>query len=805
MLPSIWQDIRHGTRIAARQRVGTLALLVSVAIAIGTATTVYTWTRAIAIDALPGVADEDVVDVATIHPTGGVAGISYQEYRAYRDASSLAGIVAFDDIALATGADGLADRRWGMLVTADYFEVLGVRPLLGRFFSRAQETSDERVVVISHRLWQERFGAQSPIGENLVLNRQSFAIIGVAPPDFAGTAPRQRMDLWVPLHLRQVLVPGPDQLAKPEPWLSAVARLRPGATADQATAELGRIGDELRHTVQLQDGRRPVIYPLWSSPRHGGRVLVPLLAVVWAVAALVLLIACSNIAGVLVARAASRRREMAIRLTLGASRFRLLRQLLTESVLIAAAGGLVGLPLAYMGAQLLAAFIPPTSSPIALSGSLHSGAVIFGLGLSAATGVIFGITPALTTTSVALNHTLQAEAGSVVAGTSRLRSSLLVGQVALSALLLVVGAALGRSVVAARSIDPGFEPRGVLVATVDMAAGGYDEARGQAALARVVERVGQVPGVRAASLVRRVPLGLGGRSTNHGFRVEGHTPAPHEDVWAHTNEVGPRYFAVMGIPVLAGRDFEARDDARAPPVAIVNQAMAERYWGRASPIGGRIAMGDRKITVVGVVADADLIQLGEPPAPSMFFPVLQKYRADVSLLVRADRDPLGLARSLRRAVAEVDGGLPVFAVRTLEQHIASAQFPQRLIGSLAGGLGLFALVLAALGVYAVTAQTVAHRRREMGIRMALGETPASVFRRVLGRAAILVAIGLALGVGVSPLLQKVLAPLLIGVGVADPVSLLAVAAAVGAVCLVACALPAARAARLEPLAALRDR
>ena len=803
-------DLRYAARLLGRAPGATAAIVISLALGIGANTTLFTWLSAVMLEPFPGVADPQ--RLVALHPTDpneGYTSFSYLDYRDCRDnAQALSGVIAFDDQAFSLAADGQAERVWGLLVSGNYFDVVGVKPALGRTFRADEDLAPGRdaVVVLSHNLWQRRFaGDPGVVGRTVHINTRSFTVIGVTPPDFRGTWLGLAYDAYVPLAMQAQVMASGDRLSeRGDRWLRAMGRLAPGVSRGQAQAELSTIAARLAREYHTEGAPREVaVFPVWNSPQGGGRLLTPVLLVLFVVSALVLLIACANVANLMLARATARGREVAVRVSLGASRGRLVRQLLTESVLLALLGGGAGVLVALWCSPLLRAFVPPTDFPIDLAVRLDGRALLFTVALSLVTGLLFGLAPALHASRPALASVLRDEAGSVAGRRGRLRHGLVVAQVALSMVLLVGAGLFLRSLRQAQAFDPGFRPDGVLLASFDLFAAGYDEARGVAFQERLLERVGALPGVTAVTTARRIPLSFGGSSSINGLRIDGYTPPPNEQVWSYVNLVGPDYFRTLGVPLVRGRDVARQDAPGAPLTVVINETMARRYWPGRDALGGRITFDDEVHTVVGVARDFTFRRLGEPPAPYMFVPIAQDFPGGAVLHLRVAGDPLDLAPALQEVVRSMDAALPLFGVRTLEQTATAATFQHRLAGTLLGAFGALALVLATVGLGGVLAYMVGQRTREIGVRMALGGDRGSVFRLILRRGLGLTALGMALGLGAALLAMRPLGRLLFGVSPGDPLTLAGVALLLGSAAFLACFFPARRAMRVDPLAALR--
>jgi putative ABC transport system permease protein len=808
-MDQLWADVRYAARLLARTPGVTAAIVASLALGIGANVTLFTWMEVVLWQPLPGVEDQGrLADVQVTDPHEGFLSLSAPDYRDLRDGAPRLGLIAFDDQPVSLEAGEETTRAWGLLVSGNYFDALQVKPVLGRTFREDEDqvAGRDAVVVLSHAFWQRRFGGDpSVVGRTVKINTHPFTVIGVAPPGFGGSRLALAFDAFVPLAMQPLLMPGGDRLQeRGDHWLSAMACLPRGLGLRGAQAELSTVAARVaRDHPKESAGLSLQLFPLWNAPRGGARILTPVLFVLSAVAGLVLLIACANIANLLLARATARRREVAVRLSLGASRARLVLQLLTESVLLALLGGAAAVLVAFWCAPLLRAFIPPNDFPIQLAPRVSGPALAFAGGLSVLTGLLFGLAPALQASRPALAGVLRDEAGSVAGRRSRLRHGLVVAQVALSVVLLVAAGLLVRSLQKAQAFHPGFEAERVLLAGLDLFSNGYDEARGTAFQARLLERVQQLPGVTAASFGRRLPLGFGGSSSFRGLRIDGYTPAADEEAWSYVNQIGPGYFRTLGVPMVEGREFEARDAADAERVIVVNQSMARKYWPGRSALGGRITLDERPHRVVGVARDFNFRRLGEEPAPFLYLALAQHYRPDAFLHVRTAGDPSLAAPAVRAAVHDLDAALPVFGMRTLRESTKPASFQQRLAGTLLGAFGALALVLAAVGLGGVLAYMVGQRTREIGVRMALGGDRRQVFALVMRQGLGLTALGLVLGLAAAAAATRPLRALLFGVSPGDPFTWLAVAGILGGAALLACALPARRAMRVDPLVALR--
>jgi predicted permease len=618
--------------------------------------------------------------------------------------------------------------------------------------------------------------------------------------------------------------PGSDNLThRSNRGLLLMGRLKPGVTIQQARADFNSIAAQLykewpTHWENIRRQGRSVSVTPESEARliPGARMpIVIFMTMLMAVAGLVLLIACANVANLLLARATARRKEIAIRLALGARRGHLIRQLLTESVLLALLGGGTGLLLAGWGADLLMAFKLPLPFPVELD--LHGDWRVFSFmfGLSLLTGIVFGLMPALASSRPDLSAALKDETGAVNTANAggrpgRLRGSLVVTQVAVSLLLLICAGLFLRSLRNASSIDPGFDADNLLALSMDLQLQGYDETKGRNFTGQLLERVRSLPGVVSASMTDELPLGGFGGS-RRGVTIEGYTAQPGESTEISSSIVAPGYFETLRVPLLQGRTFQQQDDAVAPGVALVNEAFARRYWPGQPSLGKRIQYGISRnganelpyITVIGVVKDGKYSSLSEEATPFIYFNMAQNFGMSPTLVARTQGDPLASLAAVRGEVAALDKNLPLYDVKTMRQHLGLALLPARLAGSVLGVFGLVALALAAAGIYGVMAYSVSQRTREIGIRMALGANARDVLRLVARQGMTLVAIGMAIGLAAALALTQLLKSLLFGVSATDPLTFASIALLLMFVALLACWIPARRATKVDPMVALR--
>lgn len=815
LMLTIIQDIRYAVRMLLKQPVFMTVAILMLALGIGANATIFSWVNSVLLNPLPGTTRPgDLVQMSLMYRGSPMTSFSYPDYRDIRDsARTVSGVAGRDDLAVGIVIDRKAERAWGELVTGNFFDVLGVGAWRGRVLQPSDDRRDsEAVAVISYDYWVSRFAASDAVvGRPVQLNAQPFTIVGVAPPTFQGGESGLRFDLWVPMGKQPVVMPGGDRLeVRGSRWLSVLARLAPGTSLNQVRADTSRLLQQIAVGREGYDGYDATAFPLSESPTGGVSVLRPVLLILMVVAIIVLLIACANLAGLLLARAAARQREMAIRLSIGAGRGRIVQQLLVEGSLLALAGAAAALLALRWTAGMLMGFAPPSELPIHLVVGVDARVVGFTAAIAVGTVLLFALVPALQVTTANLLQGLR-DGGATGRsfGRNRLRRSLVAAQVALSITLLVGAGLCVRSLWVARAATPGFTSDGIVVGWLDLFAASYTPEAGRALYARLLDRVRSLPGVESVTLARRIPLGfLGGSYLN--LMVEGYQPRTDDPLAAGVNNVGPDYFRVMRIPLVAGRDLTRDDSAGQPRVAVINEAMARAFWRDRDPIGGRFAFGrtpqgvDQFITVVGVARNIKQRSMTERPQPFVFLPVLQSYQSGVVLHVRTVGDTAVLAGDLPRVVRELDPTVPFYDVGLLADHTNAATFTQRLAANLLIVFGGLALLLAAVGSYGVLSYLVGQRRREIGIRMAVGATRASVFRLIATSGAKLVGVGVAAGFALAMGVGFALQSLLIDVEPTDPLTYATVLVLMTGVAFVACVMPAKRAASLDPLTTLRE-
>ncbi len=812
---TLWQDLRYGARMLWKSPGFTTVAVVVLALGIGANSTIFSMINGLLLRPLSGVeAPERLVAVYTSDFSSGLYGSSsYPDYVSFRDgADAFDGLAAYEGaVASLTGNDE-PQRLNGEAVTGNYFKVLGVGAAAGRMFlpEDAAAAGGNPVVVISHHLWQRRFNSDaSLVNRTIELDGRAHTIIGVAPERFRGLHLGSSPEFWLPM------TPPPDDPSeRGSRGLMIVGRLKEGATAEAANAQLTAIAARLaadfpdtnRGTLERPDDPRPVTVVSESrlAPRQR-KVIAGVTGMLMLMVGLVLLIACANVANLLLARASARRREIAIRLALGSSRVRLVRQLLTESMCLALLGGLLGLLLTLWTSDFLPKFFPAEEAG-GLDLSVDWRVLGFTLGLSVLTGIVFGLAPALQASRQNLLSALKDDTGAPeVRGFGRfgLRNALVVLQVALSLILLICAGLFMRSLRAAATTDPGFNAENVLL--VPMERRGMKMGREEAELfyRRVQEQVSALPGVRSTALSYIVPVSGGGMRTS--VWIEGYQPRPNEDTELNTNIVTPNYFTTIGIPLVQGREFSASDTANAPGVVIVNEEFARRYFPGANALGKRVRTDSEGpyAEVVGVVKNAKYRGLREEPLPFFYTPHAQDAKPSMTLFVRTQSDPLAVLPSVRAELKSLDKNLTLYRIDTLSAHLSAALSSDRMIAVLLSVFGVAALLLAAVGLYGVMSYTVARRTHEIGVRMALGAQPGDIVRLVLWQGMVLLLAGGVAGLVASFALTRLMASLLFGVSATDPLTFIGITLLLAGVALLACYLPARRATKVDPMIALR--
>ena len=810
-MDTLLQDLRYAVRSLVQRPAFAAVSIAILALAIGGTTGIFTLVDRLILQPPPGIGNaDDLLGVALRQNDRLSTSFSHPHFEYLRDSSKVfTGVAASAPVRLDFQADAEPERLRGFIVSGNYFSVLNVSLPLGRGFL-PEETANvggEKVVVVSYATWRERFGSDPElVGSDIRLNGHPYTVVGVAPEGFRGfSALAPVPEVWVPLSTQPTSMPvNWNPLESNEDfWLALVARLGDGVRREQAQAATDLVVAQL---LEAQGAPADVdigvvLLDQFAFTPHARELVVSMLTLLMAVVGLVLVIACANLAGLLLTRAAAREREMGIRLAMGASRARVLRLLLTESVLISAVGGLLGLLVSGAVARLVVGL---TRQPISIDTRPDAGVLVFALAVSLATGLLFGLAPALHAARGSISRSLKEGLGAAGVPRALGRSALVVSQVALSVVLLVASGLFVRSLLSLQSIDPGFEAEGLLMSTVDLRPQGYDDAATFTLYRELLESVRALPGVRAATLSNVIPFS--GHQRGGGFLVEGRGETGDGEFDTGYDVVGPDYFKTFGIALRKGREFTFDDHAGAPGVVIVNQSLARLAWPGENALGKRISRsgpGGPWLEVVGVVADHKIYSLSEDPVPYFYRPLLQRRESSATVFVRPEVSAMALAEPIREQVRRLNPNLPVFGVGTLDEVLGRSAAPFEVSAMLTSLFGLLALVLAAVGLYGLITYSVVQRTREIGIRMALGAGGDSVVGLMVRRGLVLVAAGLVVGLVAAGFVTRFLRGMLYAVQPGDPAAFGGAALVLLAIAFLACYLPARRASRVDPVDVLR--
>jgi predicted permease len=812
---AIIQDLRYGLRMLAKNPGFTAVALVTLALGIGASTTVFSWIDAVLLRPLPGVerADE-LVAFENFALNGDFLTTSYLDYRDYRDnLTSLAGLAATQLEPLSIGSEEHSQQVWGEMVTGNYFAVLGVKPLLGRVFSPDEygyKPNGFPIAVISSRLWRSYFnGDPSIVGRTIRVNQHELTIVGVAPPDFRGTFSGLAFDVWIPFMMHPEIQGVGEWMMRDRQTrqLICVARLKPGVTMAQAREEISALALRMSKVNIPEDvGVVATVVPIWQGHAGAQSLLLKPLEILMAVCVVVLLIVCANVANLLLARFTARQREFSVRLALGAGRFRLARQVLTESLVLAAAGAAGGIALAaWMGGALQYMF-PPSHFPVALDIRMNGRMLLFTVLACVAAALLSGIVPALQVARTDLNENLKegGRSGSAGASSHRLRGLLVISEISLAIVALVCAGLLVRSFQAARTVNPHFDPDHVLMSRFFISTSGYNLEQRKQFCIRLREKLESEPSVTDVAYSDVEPLGfLSGWW--EPLEVEGYVPSTGENMKIFRSVVSPGYFKLMRIPLLEGRDFTEQDEEKKMPVIIVNQTFVRRFFGGRDPIGRKVHGWGEWFTVVGEVKDSKYISLTEAQLPYFYVPFRQVYRADMGLAyyIRTNTDPSEAIATMRREVRAIDPNVAIVDALPLAEHIVDTLYAEKVAANLLSTLGGLALLLAAVGLYSVMAYSVTQRTHEIGIRMALGAKSADVLKLVVSQGFALTLIGIVAGLAASLAMGRLLVSFLYGTSATDPTTFIAVSALLAGVALLASYIPARRATKVDPMVALR--
>jgi predicted permease len=809
-LESIWADVRFALRQLRKSPGFTLTVVASLTLGLGANTTIFTFVNALLLRP-PAVADSGrLVEVMERNVKGsGIEGydpLSYPGYMLLREHNhTLSGFAAFDGdprpVSWSNGGQG--QMVFGQLVSANFFSVLGIEPALGRAFDAGEEKGGQvaPVVVVSHDFWQHKLGGDpSTLGRAMRLNGTTYTVVGVAPPGFEGILIGSRPDFWAPLAMTPALIHDSQRMSSETSfWLLGVGRLKPQVTRSQAQADLGVLGRSPQPVAADAEDLVPAVFAVNLVPSPYRGYVAAFTGLLMAAVGLVLLIACANAANLVLARAMTRRRELAVRSALGAGRFRILRQALTESLLLSMTGGAGGLLLAWWAVPLLLN-LKPATIPLFLDAPFDWRVFTFAFAASLISGIVFGAGPAWRASGRELLPALKDERQFAGPRRSRLRGAVVVAQITVCLVLLISAALCVRSLLNARSIDPGFSIRNVATARLDPSSLGYSDAQNTEFYRQLLQRVRALPGVASASLASSLPLGTD--RMVHGIEIDGFSPpAGEKDIPIQTFNVAPGFFSTMGIPVLKGREFLPEDMHAGASGVVINEEMARRYWPGRDPLGLHLKDDKQTFEIVGVVKTGRYRSLAEDPQPFMYQPLNAPSRA--YLVVRCKSDEQAALGEIRRVLESLDPNVVPIEMESMTQYMALPLFAAHTTGLLLAVFGAVALLLATIGLSGVVSYSVSQRTTEIGVRMALGADRGNVLNLILRQGMELTALGIALGLAVSFAATRVLSGLLYGIKPADPLTFISVSLFLAIVALLSCYLPARRAATIDPMKALR--
>ncbi|MBZ5723006.1 MAG: ABC transporter permease [Acidobacteriia bacterium] len=813
-LEDLVQDLRYGFRQIRRSPGFSALAILCLTLGIGANAAVFSWVEGILFRPYPAVAHQErlLALAGTARGESGATGLSWPDFLDLRRNCTLCEESFVSKITGSTLSIGdRAETATGSIVSSNYFDVIGVHPILGRGFEAGEDVGNDShpVVVISYQLWRNRFkGDPEIIGKMQRFNNVPHTIIGVAPEGFYGTFVGWAMQFWVPASMEETFESGGYKLEdRGARWIEAYVRLKPGVSRTQAQQEISAIAARLETSYPATNrGRGVGVWPLWQTPFNNASTLLPTLEVMGAVVAFVLLIACANVSNLLLVRSFARRHEMSVRLAIGASRVRLLKQLLTEGLILSALGTGGGLLAAYWCRHVLVLLLPARSGvAMYLPGEIDARVMSWSAGICLIVTLIVGLIPAFQTRNLDIAEPLKAESSGVVGarGKGWMRSCLVVFQVCLSFILLVGSALLLESLQKIRTTSPGFITTRVVTTGVSLTAAGYNATQAKVFQDELIDRLSALPGVDSVAFARVTPLGYSTYSST-SVAVDGYQPPPEERPAIEYNQVGPGYFATLGIPLLFGREFTRTDDENAPLVAIVNQTMMTRYWGGQDPVGRRVQVKGGWARVVGVAADSKYESMRETPRPFFYVPLRQDFVRGPALNIRTSQPLPSVLAALVREVHALDANLALYEMITLQEQVNRSTSPQLVAVTLVSILGGLALLLAGVGLYGVMSYAVAQSTRELGLRMALGADPASLLRFVMSRGLRLTAGGVLVGMVIALTVTRLLGQLLYNVSPHDPGVFGLAFVVMTTAATLACLLPAWRASRTDPARVLRD-
>jgi macrolide transport system ATP-binding/permease protein len=808
------QDLRFGLRILRRDPGFSILAMLCLTLGIGANAAVFSWVEGILFRPYPLVTHQErlLALTGTARGEAGHTGLSWPDFVDLRRSCTLFDSFFVSKITGTTLSIGdRAERTTGSIVSDNYFDAIGVRPILGRGFEPGEDSgrNAHAVAVISYQLWKGHFnGDPQIVGKTQRLNGVMHTIVGVAPQGFYGTFVGWGMQFWVPTSMEEVFESGGYKLAARDArWIEAFARLKPGVTLEQAQAETSSVAKRLEDDYPATNrGRSVKLWALWQTPFNNAGTLLPTLEIMLAVVVFVLLIACANVGNLLLVRSFARRHEMTVRLAIGAGRGRIVKQLFTEALILSAFGAAGGLLVAHWCRHALILLFPARAGvAMHLPGEIDWRVLLLSAGVCLLATLLLGLVPAMQTSKIDLAGALKADSAGVVGSRGRawVRSGLVVVQVSLSFVLLVGAGLLIQSLQKIRTSNPGFSTHDVLFTAVDLVSAGYAAQRAENFQDQLLDRVKALPGVESAAFARMTPLSYGSFSSTP-IAVDGFEVPPEERPTVEYNEVGPDYFATMGIPLVSGREFTRADDERGALVAIVNATMAAQYWRGRNPIGERVQVRDQWMQVVGVAKDSKYRGVRETAKPFFYVPRRQNFSVGAALFIRTPLNPETVAVALAREVHALDASLSPYELITLQEQLDRSTSPQLVAVTLVGVLGGLALLLAVIGLYGVMAYAVSQSTRELGLRMALGAGASNLVQLVLSRGLALMAGGVLLGAAVAVASTRLMGNLLYHVSPRDPRAFGAAFAVMTVATLAACFIPAWRATRTDPAEALRD-
>jgi predicted permease len=832
-MQALWQDVRYGLRMLGKNPGFTGVAILTLALGIGANTAIFSLLNQILLRKLPVKDPGELVLLKSPGPKVGHVWsdgddsevFAYPMYKSLRDNNAVfSGILGRFAFSASIASRGQTERGAGELVSGNYFDVLGVRPALGRLFNQDDDRVPDAqpIAVLSHAYWTRQFGGDAGIlNQTLLVNNTMLTVVGVAQDGFAGIQVGQSADIFVPIMMKNQMTPGRSGLDDwNDYWMAVLARRKPGVSVEQAQAGINAayhplLEEQIKGIKSLRDKKRQefIDKKIVLSPGARGRTTLqrdsgPALMALFAMVALVLLIACTNVANLLLAQGAARQREFAIRTAMGASRGRMIRQLVVESLLCAIAGGTLGLVLGSWLIGILTPAVASNTQVMGLSARLEPTVLVFAVAATLCSGILFGLIPAWRVTRAGISYTLKDQGSTSSASVShvRFRKVLVAGQVAFTLLLLTGACLFTRTLWNLRQQNLGMSTENVITFSVSPALNGYDTPRIIILVDQLRERMALLPGVRAVGTSEIPTLTGSGSGTN--ITVAGAPELPEELQDVNYDSISPAYFSTLGIPIVSGREFTAADQTKSQKVAIISESMVKRFFPGRDPIGGRFAFGGGKVTpdveIVGVVKDVKQQHVRDESRPYIYIPYSQtKQFRDMTFYVRAQRDALQITNSLRETVRQLDSNLPVYDVKTFERVVDEDLFVERMVAGLSAGFGGLAALLAALGIYGVLAYLVVQRTREIGIRMALGARPGDVRVLIFREVGFMVFAGVVVGLPLAYGLARLSESMLFGVHAGDPAIYLLTLAVIVIVASAACYVPARRATRVHPIVALR--